>query len=101
MKLPCPGGDGAVHSRVVASQGLSFSTFRPFQMLWKKLMMNGICARPMTQAAIDISVFHWKPVNAQMCSPETLQPCPPTYQCLCILIMPCKNIGREITFFHI
>ena len=58
MKLPCPGGEGAVHSKVVASQGLSFSTFFPFQMLWKKLMMNGIWANPMTQAAIEIGVFH-------------------------------------------
>src|SRR5207253_4868088 len=101
MKLPCPGGDGAVHSRVVASQGLSFSTLRPFQMLWKKLMMKGICARPMTQAAIEIGVFHWKPVNPQMCSAETFQPWPPSYQRRCIPSIPCKNIGRKITFMQI
>src|SRR5207302_8111800 len=100
MKLPCPGGDGAVHSRVVASQGLSFSTFRPFQMLWKKLMMNGICASPMTHAAIEIGVFHWNPVNPQMCSPETFQPWPPSYQRRCIPSIPCKNIGRKITFIQ-
>ena len=57
MKLPCGGGEGAVHSKVVASQGLSF-TFSPCLMLQKKLMMNGIWARPMIQAAHEIGVFH-------------------------------------------
>ena len=41
MKFPCGGGEGAVHSSVVASHGLSF-TFSPCLMLQKKLMMNGI-----------------------------------------------------------
>jgi len=27
-------------------------------MLQKKLMMNGICARPIVHAAIEIGVFH-------------------------------------------
>jgi hypothetical protein len=56
-KFPCGGGEGAVHSSVVASHGLSF-TFLPCLMLQKKLMMNGICARPMVQAAHEIGVFH-------------------------------------------
>src|SRR5947207_1440841 len=60
-KFPCGGGDGAVHSRVVASHGLSF-TFLPCLMLQKKLMMNGIWARPMIQAAQEIGVFHRKAV---------------------------------------
>src|SRR6266567_379339 len=53
MKFPCGGGEGAVHSSVVASHGLSF-TFSPCQMLQKKLTMNGIWARPMIQAAHEI-----------------------------------------------
>src|ERR1700757_827465 len=52
-KFPCGGGDGAVHSNVVASHGLSF-TFSPCLMLQKKLMMNGICARPMIHAAHEM-----------------------------------------------
>src|SRR5689334_714360 len=40
-KLPCPGGDGADHSSVVASHGL-MPTAAPHLMLLKKLMMNGI-----------------------------------------------------------
>src|SRR5437762_13051169 len=40
-KLPCGGGEGAVHSSVVASHGLSF-TFSPCLMLQKNLMMKGI-----------------------------------------------------------
>jgi len=40
-KLPWPGGDGADHSSVVASQGF-LPTALPPLMLAKKLMMNGI-----------------------------------------------------------
>jgi hypothetical protein len=40
-KLPCGGGEGAAHSIVVASHGLS-PIFAPFQMLQKKLKMKGI-----------------------------------------------------------
>ena len=50
-KLPCGGGVGVCHSSVVACHGLSESTFWPFLMLQKKLMMNGICARPRPTAA--------------------------------------------------
>src|SRR5471030_3115290 len=49
-KLPCPGGDGAAHSSVVASHGL-LPTALPHLMLVKKLMMNGIWKSPRPQAA--------------------------------------------------
>jgi hypothetical protein len=39
-KLPCPGGEGADHSRVVASHGFR-STALPHFKLEKKLMMKG------------------------------------------------------------
>src|SRR5207245_10620561 len=72
-KFPCGGGEGAVHSSVVASHGLSF-TFLPCLMLQKKLMMNGICAKPIIHAAHEIGVFHWKPVRPHTCSPDNVQP---------------------------
>src|SRR5207253_1669639 len=94
-KLPCGGGEGAVHSSVVASHGLSF-TFSPCLMLQKKLIINGIWASPMTHAAQEIGAFHWKPVNPQIVwSFDTFHPCPPSYQRLCIPAIPCKNIGRN------
>src|SRR3954453_6508848 len=99
MKFPCGGGEGAVHSNVGASHGLSL-TFSPRQMLQKKLMINGSCARPMIHPAHEIGWFHWKPVNPQMCSLETVHPCPPSYQRRCIPAIPCKNIGRKITFMQ-
>src|SRR5204863_5865947 len=48
-KLPCPGGDGADHSSVVASHGF-LSVALPHFRLLKKLMMNGIWKRPRPQA---------------------------------------------------
>src|SRR5436190_2235050 len=99
MKLPCGGGDGAVHSSVVACHGLS-STFFPYLMLQKKLMMNGIWARPIVQAAHEIGVFHWNPLMPQTCSLPMVQPCPPSYQRRCIPSMPCRNMGREMTFIQ-
>src|SRR6266576_304906 len=99
-KFPCGGGEGAVHSRVVASQGLSF-TFFPCFMLQKKLIMNGIWAKPMTQAAIEIGVFHSNPLKPQTFSPARVQPCPPSYQRRCMPSIPCRNIGRKITFMQI
>ena len=45
-KLPCGGGVGVCHSRVVACHGLSEPAGLPCLMLQKKLMMKGICARP-------------------------------------------------------
>src|SRR3954462_10116643 len=99
MKLPCGGGDGASHSRVVASHGLS-PTFFPFQMLQKKLMMNGICARPMIHAAHEMGVFHSKPDRPQTFSPARFQPWPPSYQRRCMFSIPCRNIGRKMTFMQ-
>src|ERR1051325_3682659 len=90
MKFPCGGGEGAVHSSVVASHGLSF-TFSPCLMLQKKLMMNGIWASPIVHAAQEIGLFHSNPVH----------PWPPSYQRRCIPAMPCKNIGRKIAFMQI
>src|SRR5207253_9731963 len=93
-KFPCGGGEGAVHSNVVASHGLSF-TFSPCLMLQKKLMMKGIWARPIIQAAHEMGVFHSNPVNPQMvCSFEAFHPCSPSYQRRCIPAIPCKNVAR-------
>ena len=100
IKFPCGGGEGAVHSSVVASHGLSF-TFSPCLMLQKKLKMNGSCARPMIHAAHEIGLFHSKPVNPQMVwSFDTFHPCPPSYQRRCMPAMPCRNIGRKIMFMQ-
>src|SRR5204863_8313246 len=99
-KFPCGGGEGAVHSSVVASHGLSF-TFLPCLMLQKKLMMNGICAIPMIHAAHEMGVFHWNPVRPQTCSPESVQPWPPSYQPPCIPSIPWRNIGRKTQFTQI
>src|SRR5262245_51638406 len=49
-KLPCPGGDGADHSSVVASHGF-LSTALPHLMLVKKLMMKNSWKRPRLQEA--------------------------------------------------
>src|SRR5436305_4577693 len=99
-KLPCGGGEGAVHSSVVACHGLSF-TFLPCLMLQKKLILSGTWARPIIQAAHEIGWFHWKPVSPQTCSAATPQPWPPSYQRRCIPAMPCRNIGRKMTFIQI
>src|SRR5581483_3010202 len=55
-KLPCPGGDGADHSSVVASHGLR-STSAPHLMLMKKFTMKNSCARPSPQAAQPCTTF--------------------------------------------
>src|SRR5437868_5527670 len=55
-KLPCPGGDGADHSSVVASHGLR-STASPHLMLEKKFTMNGSWNRPRPHAAKPITRF--------------------------------------------
>src|SRR6187397_371537 len=57
-KLPWPGGEGADHSSVVASQGF-LSTRAPHLILVKKLMMNGIWKKPSDQAAMPITRFHF------------------------------------------
>src|SRR5436309_4408380 len=56
-KLPCGGGVGVCHSRVVDSHGLSELTFLPCFMLQKKLKINGNCASPSAQAACEIDTF--------------------------------------------
>src|SRR3989442_14545144 len=52
-KLPCPGGDGADHSSVVASHGF-LSTSAPHLMLPRKLTMNGSWNKPRLHAAIPM-----------------------------------------------
>src|ERR1700694_518297 len=53
-KLPCPGGEGADHSSVVASHGF-LSTTLPHLMLVKKLMMKGIWNRTSVQAGMPMT----------------------------------------------
>src|SRR6516164_7583773 len=68
-KLPCPGGDGADHSSVVASHGLR-STTAPHLRLEKKLTMNGIWKSPRAQAAKPITRFHLsRPALCAYCMP--------------------------------
>src|SRR5918996_5858253 len=55
-KLPCGGGEGAAHSIVVASHGLS-PTCCPFQMLQKKLKMKGIWKSAIIHAPHDETTF--------------------------------------------
>src|SRR5262245_56045647 len=55
-KFPCGGGDGADHSIVVASHGLS-PTFCPFRMLQKKLKMKGIWKSARIHAPQDETTF--------------------------------------------
>src|SRR5262249_18638405 len=70
-KLPCPGGDGADHSSVVASHGLR-STFLPAQMLDTKLMTNGIWKRPRPHAAKPMTRFHFTtPALWMYCAPPS------------------------------
>src|SRR2546421_13128645 len=64
-------------------------------MLQKKLMMNGIWARPMTQAAIEIGVFHWNPLRPQTFSPARVQPWPPSYQRRGMARIPCRDNGKK------
>src|SRR5262245_58351799 len=56
VKLPCGGGEGAAHSMVVASHGLSPAGL-PFHALQKKLTMNGIWNSPSIQAPIEETTF--------------------------------------------
>src|SRR5882757_7075868 len=56
-KFPCPGGDGADHSSVVASHGF-LSTAAPHFRLLKKLKMNGSWNRPSVHTAMPITMFH-------------------------------------------
>src|SRR3990170_4679120 len=53
----CGGGDGAVHSSVVAFHGFS-GALGPAKSDQKKLITNGSCERPRPMAPIVISTFH-------------------------------------------
>ena len=69
MKLPCGGGEGAVHSRVVASHGLVF-TFSPLKMLQKKLgpqlSQAGAPFKFGPPEGPDFFVpFGWKPIDVR------------------------------------
>src|SRR5262249_19614814 len=55
-KFPCGGGDGAAHSIVVASHGLS-PHFSPCLMLQKKFQMNGSWKSAMIHAPHDEMTF--------------------------------------------
>src|SRR6478609_3638278 len=87
-KLPCPGGDGADHSSVVASHGLR-STTAPHLMLEKKLMMNGSWNSPRPHAAKPITTFHLsRPALCAYCMP-------PSYMRRFIPPSPWMNIGMK------
>src|SRR5205807_1042177 len=36
-----------------------------------------------------------------MCSPDNVQPCPPSYQRRCMPSIPCKNMGRNAVAHNI
>src|SRR4029453_5745946 len=55
-KLPCGGGEGAVHSIVVACHGFC-SAFSPFLRLQKKLKMKGIWKIARIHAPHDETTF--------------------------------------------
>src|SRR5437588_8199747 len=107
-KLPCGGGVGVCHSSVVAPHGLSEVTYLPFFMLTKKLIMNGIWARPRSHAAHEMCRF----ISKTHCgSPTTTAPSagasapayvtPPSYMRRDRPAMPCANIGWKIRFMNI
>src|SRR6185436_12987002 len=92
-KLPCGGGDGADHSIVVACHTLP-SAFSPFQMLQKKLKMNGIWKSPMIHAPQDETAFQcmvpWAKSYAEPASNKRRDtPASPT-----------MNIGMKTTFMQ-
>src|SRR5262249_15560436 len=92
-KLPCGGGEGAAHSIVVACHGFS-STFFPFQMLQKKLKMNGIWNSAMIHAPQEDTTFRCSTgcANWYACPPSNRRretPCSPT-----------MNIGMKTTFMQ-
>src|SRR5262249_21009886 len=87
-KFPCPGGDGADHSSVVASQGLR-STAVPALMLIRKFTMNGIRKRPRPQAAKPMTRFHLR--TDALCA----YCAPPSYLRRFIPARPWMNIGMK------
>jgi len=101
-KLPCGGGEGAVHSSVVASHGLSF-TFSPCLMLQKKLMMKGNLSEPHDPRCPGDRLVPFEAGQSPRRyahSPGSI-PARRPYQRRCIPAMPCKNIGRKIAFMQI
>src|SRR5437867_6313048 len=92
-KLPCPGGDGADHSSVVASHGF-LSTTLPHFRLEKKLMMNGSWKSPRPHAAKPITRFHFS-------SPALCPYCrPPSYMRRFMPPRPWMNIGMNTVLMH-
>src|SRR3954452_19567618 len=87
-KLPCPGGEGAAHSSVVASHGFLSMTL-PHLMLEKKLMMNGIWKSPSVQAAIPITTLYLSSVA--LCA----YCMPPSYMRRFMPPRPWMNIGMN------
>ena len=75
--MPWGGGEGACHSRVVASQGLSL-TLAPCRMLMKKLMMNGICDSASPHAHHDYMRFSGPtaPAKSYVAPPSARMFCP-------------------------
>src|ERR1700730_15230981 len=98
-KLPGPGGEGADHSRVVASHGF-LSTTAPHLMLVKKLMMNGIWNNPIAHAATPMTRFSFTGVIPwpRMFANTTLlcaYCAPPSYIRRFIQARPCANMGMN------
>src|SRR5437899_7380837 len=92
-KLPCPGGDGADHSSVVASHGF-LSTTLPHFRLEKKLMMNGSWNSPRPHAAKPMTRFHFS-------SPALCPYCmPPSYIRRFMPPRPWMNIGMNTVLMH-
>src|SRR4051794_38960382 len=87
-KLPCPGGDGADHSRVVASHGF-LSTSLPHLMLLKKFTMNGSCARPSVHAAMPMMTLYFS--SSLLCA----YCMPPSYIRRFMPPSPWMNIGMN------
>src|SRR5262249_62169252 len=87
------GGDGADHSIVVASHGLS-PTFSPFRMLQKKLKMKGIWKSARIHAPQDEMTFRWRTgcANAYLAPPPNRRREAPA--------SPTTNNGRKTRFIQ-
>src|SRR3954464_7733560 len=92
-KLPCGGGEGAAHSMVVACHGFA-SVFSPFQMLQKKLKMNGIWNIPSVHAPQDEMTFRCRTgcAKAYVAPPSNRRRDTPA--------SPSMNIGMKTTFMQ-
>src|SRR5207248_6777303 len=87
-KFPCPGGEGADHSSVVASHGLR-STALPHLMLMKKLTMKKTCESPSPHDAQPCVTFQCS--TAALCA----YCAPPSYIRRFIPASPSMNIGKN------